>query len=228
MTDHQSQRSGLIGWFVSNHVAANLLMAFFLIAGLLALLGMRSETFPEIDIKRVTVSVVYPGATPYEVEDGITRRVEEAIRSVNGVDRVTSTAVEGVGTVIAKLDDFADDDEVLNDIKDAVDRISDFPPTEAEEPSVTKLTVNSGVLTLVVYGDASERAIRENAERIQEELLLLPGISIASRNQVGTVLLVSKYPLKAIQSLAVDNRSRTSVALLKLMFKDDKYSICIS
>ena len=52
MTDHQSQRSGLIGWFVSNHVAANLLMAFFLIAGLLALLGMRSETFPEIDIKR--------------------------------------------------------------------------------------------------------------------------------------------------------------------------------
>ncbi|MBV1933239.1 MAG: efflux RND transporter permease subunit, partial [Parvibaculaceae bacterium] len=186
MTDHQSQRSGLIGWFVSNHVAANLLMAFFLIAGLLALLGMRSETFPEIDIKRVTVSVVYPGATPYEVEDGITRRVEEAIRSVNGVDRVTSTAVEGAGTVIAKLDDFADDDEVLNDIKDAVDRISDFPPTEAEEPSVTKTTVNSGVLTLVVYGDASERAIRENAERIQEELLLLPGISIVNLRGVRT------------------------------------------
>jgi len=186
MTDHQSQRSGLIGWFVNNHVAANLLMAFFLIAGLVALFGMRAETFPQIDIKRVTVSVVYPGATPYEVEDGITRRVEEAIRSVNGVDRVTSTAVEGVGTVIAKLDDFADDDEVLNDIKDAVDRISDFPPTEAEEPSVTKTTVNSGVLTLVVYGDASERAIRENAERIQEELLLLPGISIVNLRGVRT------------------------------------------
>lgn len=186
MTDHQSQRSGLIGWFVSNHVAANLLMAFFLIAGLVALFGMRAETFPQIDIKRVTVSVVYPGATPYEVEDGITRRVEEAIRSVNGVGRVTSTAVEGVGTVIAKLDDFVDDDEVLNDIKDAVDRISDFPPAEAEEPSVTKTTVNSGVLTLVVYGDASEKAIRQNAERIQEELLLLPGISIVNLRGVRT------------------------------------------
>ncbi|MDG1929019.1 MAG: hypothetical protein P8I45_04840, partial [Nitrospinaceae bacterium] len=57
--------------------------------------------------------------------------------------------------------------------------------------------------------------------RHAETLRLLPGISIASRNQVGTVLLVSKYPLKTIQSLAVDNRSRTSVALLKLMFKDD-------
>ncbi len=54
-----------------------------------------------------------------------------------------------------------------------------------------------------------------------DTLRLLPGISIASRNQVGTVLLVTKYPLKAIESLAVDNRSRTSVALLKLMFKDE-------
>ncbi len=62
-------------------------------------------------------------------------------------------------------------------------------------------------------------------------LRLLPGISIASRNQVGTVLLVSKYPLNAIQSLAIDNRSRTSVALLKLMFKDEfsselKWIVC--
>ncbi|MFT6490534.1 MAG: multidrug efflux pump subunit AcrB, partial [Parvibaculaceae bacterium] len=111
MTDHQSQRNGLIGWFVNNHVAANLLMAFFLITGLLALLSMRAETFPDINIKQITVSVVYAGATPYEVEDGITRRVEEAIRSVNGVETITSTAVEGVGTVVAELDDFADEDD---------------------------------------------------------------------------------------------------------------------
>lgn len=186
MTDHQSQRSGLIGWFVSNHVAANLLMIFFLGAGLVALLGMRSETFPQVDIKQISISVSYPGATPYEVEDGITRRVEEAIRGIEGVDRVTSRAVEGVGTVTAELDDFVDADEVLSDIKDEVDRISDFPPADAEEPSVTKSSMNSGVLTLVVYGDASERAIRENAERIQEELLLLPGISLVELEGVRT------------------------------------------
>jgi len=57
MTDHQSQKSGLISWFVSNHVAANLLMAFFLLAGLLALLGMRSETFPQVDLKQISISV---------------------------------------------------------------------------------------------------------------------------------------------------------------------------
>lgn len=186
MTDHQSQRNGLIGWFVNNHVAANLLMAFFLITGLLALLSMRAETFPDINIKQITVSVVYAGATPYEVEDGVTRRVEEAIRSVNGVDTITSTAVEGVGTVVAELDDFADEDDVLSEIKDAVDSISDFPPAEAEEPSVTKLTATSGVMTLVVYGEASEKSIRENAERLQDELLLLQGVSIVNLRGVRT------------------------------------------
>ena len=180
MTDHQSQKSGLISWFVSNHVAANLLMAFFLLAGLLALLGMRSETFPQVDLKQISISVAYPGATPYEVEDGITRRVEEAIRGIEGVDRVSSKAVEGLGTVTAELDDFVDVDEVLSDIKDEVDRISDFPPADAEEPSVTKSSTNANVMTLVVYGDASERAIRENAEHIQEALLLLPGVSLVN------------------------------------------------
>jgi len=96
------------------------------------------------------------------------------------VDRVSSKAVEGLGTVTAELDDFVDVDEVLSDIKDEVDRISDFPPADAEEPSVTKSSTNANVMTLVVYGDASERAIRENAEHIQEALLLLPGVSLVN------------------------------------------------
>ncbi len=179
--EHPShQRGGIIAWFVNNRVAANLLMLFFLGSGLFAVSSMRSEVFPQIDLRTITVTVVYPGATPHEVEDGITRRVEEAISGIEGIDRIRSTAAEGVGSIIAELEDFADENQVLSDINDEVDRLADFPPEDAEEPSVSKSSLASGVVTLVVYGDGSEMAIRQNAERIRDGLLQIPGISLVS------------------------------------------------
>jgi len=177
-------QNGIIAWFVSNHVAANLLMLFFLGSGLFAVSNMRSEVFPQIDLRTISVTVVYPGATPYEVEDGITRRVEEAISGIEGIDRVRSTAAEGAGTIIAELDDFADPNQVLDDINDEVGLLSNFPPADAEKPSVTKASLTSGVVTLVVYGDGEESAIRQNAERIRDELLQINGVSLVSLSGV--------------------------------------------
>ncbi|MEQ9145861.1 MAG: efflux RND transporter permease subunit [Parvibaculaceae bacterium] len=178
------EHKGIIAWFVNNHVAANLLMLFFLGSGLFAVSSMRAEVFPQVDLRTITVSVAYPGATPYEVEDGITRRVEEAITGIEGIDRVRSTAAEGAGTITAELEDFADADQVLDDIKDEVDRLADFPPEDAEEPSIAKSSMTSGVMTLVVYGAGDEKAIRENAERIRDDLLQISGISLVSLSGV--------------------------------------------
>jgi multidrug efflux pump subunit AcrB len=180
----EPKRNGIIAWFVSNHVAANLLMMFFLGSGLFAVSNMRSEVFPQVDLRTISVTVVYPGATPYEVEDGITRRVEEAIAGLEGIDRVRSTAAEGAGTVIAELEDFADADEVLTDINDEVDRLADFPPQDAEKPSITKSSLTSGVVTLVVYGQGEEGAIRQNAERIRDDLLQIDGVSLVALSGV--------------------------------------------
>ena len=85
-------KAGIIGWFTRNHVAANLLMIFFIGGGILAMFSMRMELFPTIDPRTITIRVPYPGATPHEVEDGITRRVEEAVIGVEGVKQVTSVA----------------------------------------------------------------------------------------------------------------------------------------
>ena len=183
-TPSAPKQNGIIAWFVSNHVAANLLMLFFLGSGLFAVSNMRSEVFPQIDLRTISVTVVYPGATPYEVEDGITRRVEEAISGIEGIDRVRSTAAEGAGTVIAELDDFIDPNQVLDDINDEVGRLSNFPPADAEKPSITKASLTSGVVTLVVYGDGEESAIRQNAERIRDELLQINGVSLVSLSGV--------------------------------------------
>ena len=122
-----ASRKGPLAWFAANHVAANILMIFILVSGVLALTHVVIEVFPELDTDRVTVQVPYRGASPAEAEEGVCIRVEEAISSIDGIKRIRSTAQENLGTVTIELEEDADNREVLDDIKAAVDRIETFP-----------------------------------------------------------------------------------------------------
>jgi len=169
-------RRGVLAWFAGNHVAANLLMLALLAAGILAVAGVVIEVFPEIDTDTVSIRVPYRGATPAEAEEGVCVRVEEAIASVEGIKRIRSVAQEGMGTVIAELEEDADDREVLDEIKAAVDRIETFP-AETEKPVVAEGDTRRRVITLVLYGDVSERSLKELAERVRDDLTALDEIS---------------------------------------------------
>ena len=127
-----------IAWMARNHVAANLLMALFIVGGLVMIFQVKQEVFPEIELDWISTTVVYPGASPDEVEEGIVLQVEEAIGSVDGVEEIKSIAAEGAGTVNAKVRAGEDPDLVLQDIKNEVDRITTFPG-ESEKPIVAKL-----------------------------------------------------------------------------------------
>ena len=87
---------GLIDWFIDNKVAANLLMLFILVGGSITVIGMKQEVFPNVDPDMITVSVIYPGATPEEIEEGICIKIEEEVEGLDGVKRVTSSASENV------------------------------------------------------------------------------------------------------------------------------------
>ena len=152
-----SRDRGLLAFFANNPVAANLLMAVLLFGGLLQAMGLSAQLFPTVDPGIVNVTVAYPGATPSEVEEGITRRVEEALLGIEGVDRVTSTAAENVGVVTAELKDGADADKARNDVETAVERLADFPPREAEEPNIALASTVSDVMTLSVASDRERR-----------------------------------------------------------------------
>ena len=175
-----SPQGGLIGWFVRNPVAANLLMLVLLVGGAVSASNLRSQVFPTITPGTVVVTVPYPGATPAEVEEGITRRVEEAVLGIDGVKRVSSTASENVGTITIETSDFADRQTVKDDVESAVDRISRFPPENAEQPIVAAPKPTGGVLTLAVLGDVDERTLRETAQRIERDLLSQPGVSLVA------------------------------------------------
>ncbi|MEM9842969.1 MAG: efflux RND transporter permease subunit, partial [Pseudomonadota bacterium] len=141
----ENRGGGLIGWFVRNPVAANLLMVLLLVGGLIMAGNLRTQVFPTLEPGIVTVTVPYPGATPAEVEEGVTRRVEEAVLGIDGVKRVTSTAAENVGTVTIELADFADEIIVKDDVQTAVERLVDFPPENAERETVSAPKPSAGV-----------------------------------------------------------------------------------
>ena len=167
---------GPIKWMAHNHVAANLLMMIFIVGGLVTAHTIKQEVFPEMELDLVQVRVAYPGAGPEEVEDGLLLKIEENLSSLTGIKEIKSLASEGAGVVTAEILQGEDTDLLLQDIKAEVDRITTFPE-EAEKPIITKLENRREVISAVVYGNSSERGLREQAELIRDELLDMPEIT---------------------------------------------------
>ena len=181
MTESHSSsiQRGVLAWFADNHIASNLLMVFLLLSGSVTMLSTTIEIFPEVDPRTITVNVSYPGSTPVEIEESINRRVEEAITGIEGIDKIRSVAAEGAGTVTAELDDDSDDRIVLDDIKSAVEQIQSFPPQDAEQPEIKDTSTISRTISIAIYGQTSERTLRELAFRVRDEITSMDGISIA-------------------------------------------------
>ena len=185
MKDLREEKIGVLGWMAGNHVAANLLMFVILVGGIIATLTNRMEIFPKIDTHMISVTVPYRGASPQDSEEGVCIRVEEAVSGIEDVKKIYSTASEGSGNVTVEVEDFADTQEVLDDVKEAVDRIETFPK-ETEKPIVAILENPEQVVTIVLYGEASQKSLKKMAERIRDDLRETKGIS-----QVG----ISGVPL---------------------------------
>ena len=178
--DERKPSHGLISWFIGNPVAANLLMVVLLVGGALSASNLQRQVFPTISPGTVVIAVPYPGATPAEVEEGITRRVDEAVIGIDGVKRVRSTAAENLASIVVETSDFANVQLVKDDIESAIDRLSDFPPENAEKPIIGAPLPTGGVVTLVVVGDVEPMALRKAAEQVERDLLTQPGISLVS------------------------------------------------
>ncbi len=196
---------GPIAYMARNGVAANLLMFFILLAGFFALTTLVQEVFPEISLDRVNISVPYPGATPDEVEESIILKIEEQIEGVEGLKQVRSTAAEGRGSVVAELELGEDLNRFLDDIKAQIDRIQTFP-AGAERPEVTEVTNRQSVIRLVIYGDVSERTLKELAYRTEDALSALPEVSYVETTGVREYEISIEVPLQRLRALGLTLR----------------------
>lgn len=167
---------GLIAWFTRNSVAANLLMWIILLVGIASAFTIKKQMFPEIILEQVNIRVPYLGAAPQEVETGVIDKIEESLRSVNGIKRIRSTAVQGMGTVRAEIASGYNVQEVMEEIKMQVSAISSLP-TQTERPVIYRVKWQSNVLWLSLHGEADERTLKELAKDIRDDIKKLPGVS---------------------------------------------------
>ncbi len=168
--------SRAIAWFARNHVAANLLMALMLIGGLVSLPRIQQKTFPDIDVDVISVAVVYLGAAPEEVEQGVCVRIEEEVNGLNGVEEITSSAAEGACGVSVELMSGYPVDRALAEVKNAVDSITTFPD-ETEKPIVSHVEIRRTVLQIAISADTSERSLKVFGERIRDSIAGLPNVT---------------------------------------------------
>ncbi len=162
----------LIELFVKFPVYANLIIAFVVLGGGAAFLSMHKSFFPEIESRYISVSVFYPGASPVEMEEGITARIEESIRGLVGIKEITSTSVENRSRVLVETTGEYDINEVLMEVKNAVDGISSLP-TAAERPIVSKVRSRASAMFIdLVPRDGMEMdlmTLKEYAQRVEED-----------------------------------------------------------
>ncbi|MEE4288060.1 MAG: efflux RND transporter permease subunit, partial [Erythrobacter sp.] len=200
--DRARDRRGVIAFMARNPVAANLLMIAMFVAGIVAFGRIVQEVFPESSLDTVRVTVNYPGATPAEIEQSIVKRIEEAVEAIEGVDTITATAREGQGTVNVELEEGVDMARALDEVKSEVDQIQTFP-ADADEPDIREVTTRSVVLRIALFGDISERSLKEAAFALEDEISALPEISYVETSSVRDYQIFIDVPQDRLRALGL-------------------------
>ncbi|MEO9591655.1 efflux RND transporter permease subunit [Rhodopirellula bahusiensis] len=160
---------GPIAWMARNAIAANLLMLLLLGGGIWSAFAIQKEVFPQFQLDIIEVTIGYPGAAPEEVEQGILRPIEEAVRGVEGIRELTSEAREGRGEVLIELVGGENRMKVLQDVDQAVNRIRTFPD-QIEQPEVRLQSRQQEVMQVAIYGPIDIWALRKLAEQLRDQL----------------------------------------------------------
>jgi len=168
--------NGMIEWFARNRVAANLLMWSIVVAGAVSLPTIKQTIFPDFPVNLVSVTVVYPGASPEDMERSVTLRIEEELEGLEGVKEMTSSANEGATNVLVELEPGSDVAKALDEIQTRVDSIDTFPE-EAEKPIVQEILFRTQVLDIAVHGKIGERSLKELGQQLRDEIAALSGVS---------------------------------------------------
>ena len=199
---NHKEPSGPIAYMAGNSVAANLLMWAIIAAGLVSLTGLERESWPTVPFYHIEVSMAYPGATPEELEESIVVKIEDQVSGLDDVKAVKSVAAPGMASVRIQMDSGTDMGRALDDIESAVNRIQSFP-AGAERPQFREMTNRQSMMRLIVYGDVSERSLKELAYQIEDELTTLPSVSQVEVSGVRKYEISIEVPLHRLRALGL-------------------------
>ena len=167
----------LIGYFIKYHVAVNVIIIAFFVFGIVGALTLKSSFFPLADSKNISINITYPGASPQEVEEGIVLKIEDNLKGLEGVDRVTSTSRENSGSINVEIEKGRDIDFMLLQVKNAVDRVPSFP-TGMEPLVVSKLEAVRPTIDFAISGkNISLATLKQIGRQVENDIRAIDGIS---------------------------------------------------
>ncbi len=177
--EHIIREFGLSSFAVNNVTSVLVIIFLLVVLGLGSYMAMPKENFPEIKIPQVYVGVPYPGNSPLDMENLVTRPIEKELNSINGVDKITSTSIQDYATIIVDFNMDMPVDEAVLDVKDAIDRASpDLPTDLPSEPNVFELDFSDlPILNVNISGYEDLDILKSYAEYLQEEIEKLPEVS---------------------------------------------------
>ncbi len=184
----------LIAYFIKHSVAVNVVMWSFIAFGVIGAINLKSSFFPLVDSKNIIISVTYPGASPQEIEEGVVLKIEDNLKGLDGVERVTSTSRENSGNINVEIQKGKDIDFMLLEIKNAVDRVPTFP-VGMEPLIVAKQEALRPTITFAISGENIPLAtLKQIGRQIENDLRGIDGIS---------QIQIAGYPDEEIE-IAVD------------------------
>ncbi len=160
----------LITTFVKYRFYANLILILLIFAGGGSFLNMKKSFFPERSSRDIMVTIAYPGASPKEMEESMTARIEQAVRGIVGIKEINSTSSENFSSVHITTTGEYDLDETLTEVKNAVDAISSFP-IDAEKPIIYKIRTTTPAMRLGLSGEVDLLTLKKYASMIEDDFL---------------------------------------------------------
>ncbi|WP_338236411.1 efflux RND transporter permease subunit [Persicobacter diffluens] len=170
----------IISYFIKFPLAVNLVMVLIFVFGLVSLSGIQRNFFPNFPNYNIYVDVLYPGASPEEIEEGATLKIEEEVKGISNMERVTSVSSENSGKVTIEMERGTDMDKALTDVKNAVEKIASFPTGVESVVAYKHDNVNFAVnFTVTPKGDQSVslKYLKQEAQKMEHDLLKIQGIS---------------------------------------------------
>lgn len=167
---------GPIAWMAQHGIAPNLLMLALLVGGLLTSLSIKKEFLPEFTVDVVTVRVVYSGATPSEMEQGVVLPIENQLSELEGIENVAVNIQEGYASVNLEIEAGKDLQQMYQDVLQAVNRITTFP-VDMEQPIISLLSRKHDIMDIVLHGNMQPFEMKRLAEQVKEKLLTSPYVT---------------------------------------------------
>ena len=189
----------IITYFIKYPVAVNVIIIAFFGFGILGAISMKSSFFPLVDSQLIRISLAYPGASPAEMEEGVVLKIEDNLKGIVGVERVTSVSREKSASVSVEVEKGKNIDVVLSDVKNAVNRVPSFP-SGMEPPVIAKVENNRPTISFTLSGEnVSLKALKQYARNVENDIRGIEGIS-----QVA----ITGYPNEEIEIAVRENDLR--------------------